>query len=161
MSSTEPGVSGKSNLGSHASTNPQNYNQYMNIALQISGTSAGPTINVYLKSKTSGSPVAWSLGNEDDESSGLTLLVNSGGTLPLSQVSITPSNAIFTTASSGGGGNTWNFESQCFLAGEKSLQQFELYTDADNSTAVSVSFNSGKWHVLNNSPSYFPWSPVS
>lgn len=160
MSSTEQGVSGKSSAGNQAAS-AQNYNQYMNISLQISGTSSGPTINVYLKSKTTGSPVAWSLGNEDDESSGLVMEVNSGGALPLSQVSITPSNAMFTTASSGGGGNNWDFVVQCYLGGEKSLQQFELYTDADQSTAVSVSLNSGKWHVLNNAPSYFPWTPNS
>jgi hypothetical protein len=159
MSSTNQGVSGKSKSQVPPMDTSSDFDQFMSITLNISGTSTGNAIYVNLKSLTKGYPISWSLGEPSSDSSGLEVALNTAGSLPLSNISITPNQAAFQTASSGGGGNQWNFVVNCYLAGEEGLQEFELTSQADSSVTIGASVNNGKYHPITNAPTNLPWQP--
>lgn len=157
MSSTETGVSGKGSktgyagqIGADASGD---YTQFMSLTLQVSGQTSG-TINVYVQPKkpSSGAPVAWSFGDPSQSWNGFTISMNTQGNLPLTSLNISPNIAQFIVGSSGGG-NNWTFTVSGYLAGEESLQEFSMYTNADPTVVVQAKAGNGGYQTIGNSPS--------
>lgn len=164
MSSAETGVSGKSKGGSYQeqAVPTDNYTQFTNISLIVTGTVSG-TINVYVQPKrpSSGAPVAWSFGDPSQAWNGFTIQMSSQGNLPLTSLNISPNDAQFIVGSSGGG-NNWTFDVQGYLAGEEKLEEFSMYVNADPTVTVQAKAGNGGYQVLGTSQSSatsFDWVP--
>jgi len=151
-----PGKNGQTRAGQVGG--PPTLNQYMSVGLTISGTTAGPAINVYLKPKNS-FPAVWSMGDGDDSSNGLLIQMNTSGALPLSSINITGGDATFQTIS-GSGGNSWNFLTSLYVAGEQDLSGFTLSVIADPSVTVLASINNSKAVTLGQAAIGFDWKPL-
>jgi hypothetical protein len=160
MQTQDQGVSGKNSqrgMGQGASATPT-LNQYMSVGLTITGTTAGPAINVYLKPKN-GYPAVWSMGDGDDSSNGLLVQMNTSGALPLSSINITEGDATFQTIA-GSGGNSWSFQCNLYVAGEQELNGFTLSLIADPSVTVTASINNSKPYTLGSAAESFDWKPL-
>lgn len=141
------------------------YSQHMLVQLTVTGTVTGSTVFINVAGVRDPSkpdhPVVYSLGNESSTSAGLQISLATAGSLPLSSYNLTPNQMTLQTASSGGGGNQWTVLVQGYLAAPVGTTYLQMSVNADPSVMVQVAFNNGLKNTLGNSPSQFPWRPIS
>lgn len=129
--------------------------QYLPITFNISNAQPGQVIGVSLAAN--GSPVEFSSGPPFQSSGGLRLEALSES-LPVTELSLTPS-AIRLSTGAGGGQSAISGTLRAYLAAEADAETFSLRSTADPGVEVLAQVGDSQPQIVNRSETLFAWDP--
>lgn len=129
---------------------------YEQLTLQVSNAAPGQRVSVQLR--PSGGDAGFSTGPPFQNSSGLQAAAQSG-VLPLSQLTMNPSQLTFLTSWQGGASGILSFSVALSLVADPDVEAFFLRSSSDPGVQVTAQIGDAVPQVVNLTDTLFAWDP--